>query len=151
MSELKFVQQRAYDPAFADDYDELFASLHQVERWKHDPEAIHDVCVEDTSQLFLGLRRGEAVAMGTVVKPYHSVGHRTAVFEDIAIKPAYRGQGYGAELVEFMIVQAIQLSATRIELHSSSQRRTAQRLYRRLGFEAINTNLFRQTLDQPFI
>lgn len=146
MSELRIEEQTTYNPDFAADYDELLTSLHMRDSL-HVPADVRAVCEGMTSSLYLGLVDGRAAAMATLVKPTDSIGHRTVVFEDIAVQQAYMGQGLGSKMVEFLVAESARLGATRIELHSNDARQQAHSLYKKFGFEIINTRVFRKTLS----
>jgi ribosomal protein S18 acetylase RimI-like enzyme len=146
MSELRIEEQTTYNPDFAADYDELLSSLHMRDSL-HVPAEVRAVCEGTTSSLYLGLIDGRAAAMATIVKPTDSIGHRTVVFEDIAVQDAYKGQGLGSKMVEFMVAESARLGATRIELHSKDARQEAHALYRKFGFEIVNTRVFRRVLS----
>lgn len=135
----------AYDPDLAADYDGLLSSLHMAPTI-HVPDEMRRVCESDTSIMYLGMVNGHAAVMGTLLKPADSIGHRTAVFEDIAVQPGYRGMGLGVQMVEHLIAESSRLGATRIELHSKDARVEAHTLYKKLGFEIIDTRLFRKVL-----
>lgn len=55
---------------------------------------------------------------------------------DIALLPAWRGQGIGARLTEALLAEAVQTGKL-VRLHVEKFNR-AQRLYQRLGFMVIN-------------
>ena len=66
-----------------------------------------------------------------------------AWIEDVIVDAATRGKGIGEALSREAIRIAQERGARTIELTSRSSRETANRLYRRLGFEARDTNVYR--------
>lgn len=70
-----------------------------------------------------------------------------AWIEDVVTDEAARGQGVGTALTEAMLDRARELGAKTVELTSRPSRETANRLYRRLGFEMRETNVYRFTLE----
>ena len=144
MAELNIIEQTAYNPDLASDYDNLLASLHLVDEYKHSPLEIQALCETEGSSLYLGMAGQVAVAMTTLIHPYASLGHRTAVIEDVAVQRYCKGNGYGLSLLDFAVAEARQLGADRVELHSKAVRHEAHGLYRKIGFEIIDTNLFRK-------
>ena len=146
LSELTFEQQHSYDPLIADVYNQLFASLHLSENWVHDPKEIIDICESETSNFYLGKIGKYVVAMATLIKPYDSLSHKTAIIEDLAICKDSQNQGIGDNLVLFLEQEAIVLGASRIELHSSDLRVSAQSLYVKHGYIKVETKLFRKSL-----
>lgn len=139
-------EQFKYNPNYGSEYDELFASLHLVGDYRHNPVAIQTVCESSTSQFYLTLSGTEPSGMATLIKPVDSIGHRTAIIEDVAVRQKFRGQNIGSMLVDHLIDASIFLGASRIELHSKDIRVDARRLYMGRGFEIVDTNLFRKEL-----
>ena len=146
MPELQLVEQKVYQPGLAADYDELLASLHQVDSFNHDPEDIQAVCASQTSNFYLGMLGERAVAMATFVKPFDSLGHRTAMIDDVAVRKTSWGHQIGDTVVNLLGEHALSLGATRIDLHSASTREAAEALYIKHGFEIVGTRLFRKVL-----
>ena len=63
--------------------------------------------------------------------------------EDVVVDESVRGQGVGAELTTQAIVLAKEMGAPGVDLTSNPQRKAANRLYRKLGFQPRETNLYR--------
>jgi ribosomal protein S18 acetylase RimI-like enzyme len=66
-----------------------------------------------------------------------------AWIEDVVVDDAARGGGVGEALNRFAIELAGQLGARTVDLTSRPSREAANRLYRRLGFEPRETNVYR--------
>jgi ribosomal protein S18 acetylase RimI-like enzyme len=66
-----------------------------------------------------------------------------AWIEDVVVDEAARGQGVGEALTRRALVLAGQAGAKTVELTSRPSRQAANRLYRRLGFEPRETNVYR--------
>lgn len=148
MSDLIIAPHRAYQPELADDYDALSTSLHLAYKWPHDPAEFEALCSSQTSTLYIGKLAERAVAMAVMIKPVDSLGHRTAIFEDLAVHGEFQGRGIGGELMTFLEEEAVVFGATRIELHSRRSREAAQGLYKKSGFEIVDTNIFRKVLSE---
>lgn len=58
--------------------------------------------------------------------------------QTIAVIPEYEGRGIGSHLLETMIAEAIDRSATDLLLEVRADNPRAQNLYERFGFEAIH-------------
>ena len=69
-----------------------------------------------------------------------------AWIEDVAVDEAARGQGIGEALSHAAVDHARAHGARTIELTSRPAREVANRLYRKLGFEIRNTNVYRLVL-----
>ncbi|KGF06014.1 GNAT family N-acetyltransferase [Arcanobacterium sp. S3PF19] len=68
---------------------------------------------------------------------------RRAWIEDVVTDADARGQGVGRELVEAAVELAEKLDVKSIDLTSRPNREAANRLYRRCGFAARETNVYR--------
>ena len=71
---------------------------------------------------------------------------RRAWIEDVITDGDARGQGIGTSLTEAMIDRARELGCATVDLTSRPSREAANRLYRRIGFEVRDTNVYRFTL-----
>ena len=63
--------------------------------------------------------------------------------EDVVVDTASRGRGVGEALSQAAISRALAAGARTVELTSRPSREAANRLYRRLGFEPRDTNVYR--------
>jgi ribosomal protein S18 acetylase RimI-like enzyme len=66
-----------------------------------------------------------------------------AWIEDVVVDEAGRGQGVGEALNRYAIDVAAERGARSVDLTSRPSREAANRLYRRLGFEPRETNVYR--------
>jgi ribosomal protein S18 acetylase RimI-like enzyme len=66
-----------------------------------------------------------------------------AWIEDVVVDESARGSGAGASLINASLRLADQAGARSVDLTSRPSRAAANRLYRRLGFEARETNVYR--------
>lgn len=66
-----------------------------------------------------------------------------AWIEDVVVDDAARGQGVGEALNRYAIDVAAERGARSVDLTSRPSREAANRLYRRLGFVARETNVYR--------
>ncbi len=69
-----------------------------------------------------------------------------AWIEDVVVDGAARGKGVGEALNRFALEFAGRLGAGTVDLTSRPSREEANRLYRRIGFEARDTNVYRYRL-----
>ncbi|HEY3962013.1 MAG TPA: GNAT family N-acetyltransferase [Gaiellaceae bacterium] len=79
-----------------------------------------------------------ALSMGLYVVPTG----RKAIVEDVVVDEAARGKGVGEALVRAAQDAAQAAGLAAIWLTSRSEREAANRLYRRLGFEQRETNVY---------
>lgn len=69
-----------------------------------------------------------------------------AWIEDVVVDESARGAGVGEALVADAVHRAQLVGARSVDLTSRPSRESANRLYRRLGFEERTTNVYRRTL-----
>jgi ribosomal protein S18 acetylase RimI-like enzyme len=69
-----------------------------------------------------------------------------AWIEDVDVDDAARGRGVGEALNRAAVEEARRRGAKDVSLTSRPSREAANRLYRRIGFEARDTNVYRFTL-----
>lgn len=70
-----------------------------------------------------------------------------AWIEDVVVDSSQRGKGVGEQLVQRAIERAKIEGAKTVDLTSRPSREAANRLYRRCGFEARETNIYRFTIE----
>lgn len=72
-------------------------------------------------------------------------GYR-AWIEDVVVDDAVRGRGIGDKLNRIALDHARDAGATTVDLTSRPSREAANRLYKRIGFEQRETNVYRYKL-----
>ncbi|MGH9189386.1 MAG: GNAT family N-acetyltransferase [Acidimicrobiales bacterium] len=89
---------------------------------------------------------GEIVGSLTLVLFRLPTGMR-AWIEDVVVDQSARGRGVGEALGQDALARAAAAGARTVDLTSRASREAANRLYRRLGFEPRDTNVYRITLE----
>jgi ribosomal protein S18 acetylase RimI-like enzyme len=69
-----------------------------------------------------------------------------AWIEDVIVDEASASQGIGRRLTEAMLAQARALGCTTVDLTSRPSREAANHLYRKVGFQQRETNVYRYEL-----
>jgi ribosomal protein S18 acetylase RimI-like enzyme len=95
-----------------------------------------------TTLLVARLPEGGIVGTLTLVLFRIPTGMR-AWIEDVVVDDGARGRGVGEALNEEAIRRAAAAGARSVDLTSRPSREAANRLYRRLGFEVRDTNVYR--------
>ena len=101
--------------------------------------------IVDSDATFLLVARdldGRIVGSLTLVLFRIPTGLR-AWIEDVVVDDAAKGQGVGEALNRYAIDVAAERGARSVDLTSRPSREAANRLYRRLGFEPRETNVYR--------
>ena len=100
--------------------------------------------VESPATTLLVARVPEGSVVGTLTLVLFRIptGMR-AWIEDVVVDEGARGRGVGEALNEEAIRRATAAGARSVDLTSRPSREAANRLYRRLGFELRDTNVYR--------
>lgn len=106
------------------------------------PAELAEIVEDDTVRLLIA--RNERGIVGTLTLVHFRIptGVR-AWIEDVIVDEAARGSGVGRKLNEAAIELALAAGAVSIDLTSRPSREDANRLYRKLGFEQRQTNVYR--------
>jgi ribosomal protein S18 acetylase RimI-like enzyme len=70
-----------------------------------------------------------------------------AWIEDVIVDSSVNGQGIGTSLTQAMLDRARELGCKTVDLTSRPSREAANHVYRKLGFELRETNVYRYDLD----
>jgi ribosomal protein S18 acetylase RimI-like enzyme len=100
----------------------------------------------DASILLMARDDGHIVGSLTLVLFRIPTGVR-AWIEDVVVDESMRGRGIGEELNRAALVRAREAGARTVDLTSRPSREVANRLYRKIGFEPRETNVYRIALD----
>lgn len=84
----------------------------------------------------------EIVGMATLATAPCLTGHK-GLLEDVVVHPKMQGKGLGKALVNQILAVARQKGLQKVDLTSSPKRIAANQLYRSLGFEQRQTNVYR--------
>jgi ribosomal protein S18 acetylase RimI-like enzyme len=68
----------------------------------------------------------------------HEVGGRIGTITDFYLQPAFRGRVLGAEALARVEKEAITLGLEALELQVANDNEQAKRLYRKMGFQAVD-------------
>lgn len=105
-------------------------------------EQIGELLAQPSIDLMVYKDEGEILGMLTLVTFTIPTSTR-AWIEDVVVDDAARGKGVGRALVEAACDLATTRGAKSVDLTSRPSREAANRLYRRCGFEARETNVYR--------
>jgi len=114
-----------------------------------DRDALEQIISAPLTSLFIArdpARDGLIVGSLTLVVFRIPTGMR-AWIEDVVVDEGCRGKGAGALLTRAALERARELGAKTVDLTSRPTREAANRLYRRVGFELRETNLYRFKLS----
>lgn len=128
-----------------DDLVAAFAALvPQLSSSSPPPSADDLAAIIDAPDSVLFVARLEGRIVGALTLAcYRIPTGLKAWIEDVVVDETARGQGVGEELSRAAIAEATRRGAKHVSLTSRSSREAANRLYRRLGFEPYDTNIYR--------
>ncbi len=102
--------------------------------------------IESPSTVLLVARDPQGRLVGSLTLATFRIPTGTrAWIEDVVVDSSERGRGVGAALVRAALEHAVDLGARTVDLTSRPSREAANRLYRKLGFEERETNVYRWT------
>ena len=110
-------------------------------------QAIVRVVCSDGAALFAARLDGRIAGVLTLVW-YDVPSGRKAWVEDVVVDAARRGAGIGEALVREALSRAAAAGVPRVMLTSSAARRAARALYRKVGFEEVETAVFARKTDR---
>ena len=132
-------------PAIVDAVERL---VPQLSRSNPPPTTneLGDVVSSPATDLFIAIdNTGTVIGMATLAVFRIPTGLR-AWIEDVVVDEAVNGRGVGRQLNEHALDLARQLGATTVDLTSRPSREAANHLYRKIGFEPRETNVYRYDL-----
>jgi ribosomal protein S18 acetylase RimI-like enzyme len=104
--------------------------------------ALAEVVASPVTRLLLARTDSDVIGSLTLVVFRIPTGVR-AWIEDVVVDESARGHGVGEALTAEALSRAREAGARTVELTSRPSRQAAHRLYRRLGFEIRDTNVYR--------
>lgn len=102
----------------------------------------------ESESVALFIAREEDVIVGMLSLAFYVVPMgRRAWIEDVVVDEASRGRGFAESLTLAALDEARRRGARTVDLTSRPSREAANALYRRLGFQERQTNVYRLSLD----
>ena len=141
-------------PASAADAEELVSAftrlIPQLSSSSPPPSLaeVEEILALPTNTLFVARDDiGTIVGVSTLVAFRIPTGMR-AWIEDVVVDETAGGQGIGTLLTEAMLDKARSLGCKTVDLTSRPSREAANALYRKVGFEMRETNVYRIELER---
>ena len=111
-------------------------------------EQLELIISDENSHLFVAMN-DEGIILGMVtVGIYRSPTGKKGWIEDVVVDEGSRGQGTGENLTNFAIEFAKSQQADVVMLTSKPERISANKLYKKLGFQLKETNVYRLSLKK---
>lgn len=111
------------------------------------PSHDHLAALVDSEDTVLFIARVDGRILGALTLAFYRIPTGTkAWIEDVVVDAEARGHGVGDMLNRAALDEARARGAKSVSLTSRPSREAANRLYRRIGFEPYDTNVYRYTL-----
>ena len=135
--EIKAAQEllREYISWWAQVEPEDFAQAPTFLDWEKDINTLRGIFVPPAGRLLLAMQDGQAA--GCICLKSHD--STTAELKRLYVRPAFRGQNIGWQLVNVLIDEARQSGYRRIVLDTHGSMKKAQAIYEALGFSVVST------------
>ena len=126
---------------------ELMRQLYKEDGYRFDPEAAQEALVglvqnSSLGRAWLVFERDEMVGYVVLTFGYSlEYGGRDATLDELFVVPIHRGRGVGTRVMEFVAEECQSLGVVALRLEVEQDNETAQALYERAGFEAVDRYL----------
>ncbi|WP_233577065.1 GNAT family N-acetyltransferase [Parabacteroides sp. TM07-1AC] len=146
MERMKIFEVKEFDPAYVGIINELLSQLTSSPVSFTDTD-LQTMIVSGSSHLFLISYEDEIAGMLTVGSYKTPTGQKHWI-EDVVVDQRFRGKALGYKLVEHAIRYVESLGNSILMLTSSPTRVAANQLYRSVGFEPKETNVYKMTFKK---
>lgn len=146
MERTKIFEVKEFDPAYVGIINELLSQLTSSPVPFTDTD-LQTMIVSGSSHLFLISYEDEIAGMLTVGFYKTPTGQKHWI-EDVVVDQRFRGKALGYKLVEHAIRYVESLGNSILMLTSSPARVAANQLYRSVGFEPKETNVYKMTFKK---
>ncbi len=146
MERTKIFEVKEFDPAYVGIINELLSQLTSSPVPFTDTD-LQTMIVSGSSHLFLISYEDEIAGMLTVGS-YKTPSGQKHWIEDVVVDQRFRGKALGYKLVEHAIRYVESLGNSILMLTSSPARVAANQLYRSVGFEPKETNVYKMTFKK---
>lgn len=146
MEKMKIFEVKEFDPAYVGIINELLSQLTSSPISFTDTD-LQTMIASGCSHLFLISCEDEIAGMLTVGSYKTPTGQKFWI-EDVVVDQHFRGKALGYKLVDHAIRYVESLGNSILMLTSSPARVAANQLYRSVGFEPKETNVYKMTFKK---
>ena len=143
MKEPKLIELTELKPGCLENINNLLSqlsdSVHTISE-----EELNTLLSSSQSHLYVLESDGQFIGMTTLCLYQCPTGWK-AWIEDVVVDRNYRGKGYGKLMIEKVIEQCRNRGNVTLMLTSRPSRVAANQLYRSLGFETRETNVYKMS------
>ncbi len=138
---MKIKEANQYSDLLLDNINKLIPQLSESAELLT-RQKLEDIIYSKNSLLFIAEIEGRIIGMSTLVTIIIPTTIK-ALIEDVVVDKKYLGKGIGKELTLHAINVAKENNVNSINLTSSPRRKAANALYKKLGFEKRETNVYK--------
>ena len=109
------------------------------------PQDLKQLADSESALMLVAIQAGKAVGCLTLIV-YATLTGISARIEDVVVDQSMRGKGVGEALNKTALEEAAKTGAKYVDLTSKPERKAANELYKKLGFELRATNPYRKLL-----
>ncbi len=106
-----------------------------------DKNRLEEIISSGSTKIFVA-EEEEIVGTLTLLFQKTPTGEKAWV-EDVVVDASARGKGIGEKLIRFAVDYAVEQGVSKIDLTSGYERKAANKLYQKIGFEKRETNVYR--------
>lgn len=131
------------------DLKQLCKLLQQLSaRLQPTEEHLRQVVESPTTYIYVAREVTQSLIVGCAsLCVFEAPSARKASIEDVVVLEECRSRGIGRMLVEHVIEAAQEFAPIEVQLTSAPKRVAANALYRQMGFEPKETNVYRMVID----
>lgn len=111
---------------------------------------LEEIISSENSYLFFAANTDDVFIGMLTIGIYQSPTGKKAWIEDVVVDETFRGQGIGENLIVFAIQFARQYQVSILTLTSSPAKVAANNLYKKIGFQPKETNVYKMTLIDDY-
>ncbi len=106
---------------------------------------LRDIVGDKKVSMIVAKENGHIIGVATLYV-VQKMGKRTGYVEDVVVHIDYRGRGIGKKIMRALIKTARSKKVASLSLTSRPAREVAHMMYKKLGFERKETNVYRMYL-----
>jgi GNAT superfamily N-acetyltransferase len=112
-----------------------------------DDKRLKELKANPLFELYLLEIAGEIAGMASL-HYMETLAKKSAWVEDVVVHPKHQGKGLGTKIMKHVVEKARKKGVKHVDLTSSPQRIAANELYKKIGFEPRDTNVYRRKLKK---
>ncbi|MBD1421639.1 GNAT family N-acetyltransferase [Sphingobacterium chuzhouense] len=121
--------------------EEIIALYRQLSPGKTYQDISQVLRADNGVYLIGGFQDGNLVGIASMAVYCVISGHKGWI-EDVVVDNAYRGQGIGRKLIEYLLKYSREMNLTEVLLFTESHRIAARKLYENLGFRIKDSSIY---------